>query len=323
MIFAAMTLLYATCMMAQEYLEGDIVYLSSSRYSKTMKSYVAASVNGVDTVTVTIKGNNVHEFHSQTQTHIIYRANDRIITWSDYSKHGLDMPFVAPIPDIYPGMYDVSEKDAILGTPGTIYWNIQNMMGSIMEMETFIADTEIPLHPEAKCALNVSIFGAEYANKISVRQLQRTYYVGNKAKKALEGITWRNIDQRAGLVLNDMWQESSIELLSITPREVSDEEFERSVECNIEYVEEMKTHPNLSSPLIRSLVTSTVKKMLKDYNKQGKKLTNKEVEDAMNIAQYIQDIKLESLALQRENGWLVEPEYDEPTFFDIEKKWAY
>ncbi len=309
MLTAVVVLLFATGMMAQNYFEGDIVYLTNAKYSEDMKKFTGNLLNSLDTVVVTIKGDKVHQYQTLGGIHTIYsNAASQIIVWGDYTRSGYYLPYVQLTPNIYPSLFDKSEKKTIAGKDGVLYSSRKDIMGTIQETLLFVTDMDTPIHPDAPLAYGANAFEQD---KIAMRYILRSYPVGKMRERSVEN----------GV---DIWMENSMEVISIKPREVSDGEFDIPADCNMEFYDELKQSEQLKNIIVKGVVKSTVKKLNKDLKKSGQKVTEKEVEDAINLGSMIKELQDANIQRMRETGIFVEPSYtEELELKNIEEKWSY
>ena len=308
--FMALGLFIAVSTSAQEYLEGDVIYRTFNQYSEFVKSTSPQFINGVDTVYVTIKGSRIHEFHKSTGVHVVYDNNERIRTWSDYTKDGFDVPFVAQTPSISLSTFKTNEKKTIVGKEGVLYKTVIDVMGTVAENEMFIGDTDIPVGPNAICILNVSIFGEDFKNKIGLRVTVNQYQTGSMQE------TMKKMGK-------ETWSSQSTELLQIQPRNVEDAEFMAPADVNIEYVEQIQPAPELKSGLVQMTLKATLKTINKDLKKQGMKMTMEDVEAGYNYGQFMINFHKKNAEYMRANNLVNDKVIEERIVYNIEEEWDF
>lgn len=304
--------LYSLCAMSQSnYLEGDVIYRTFNAYSAYMLSISPQFINGIDTVYVTIKGNRVHEYHKLTGIHTIYDNNDRVLMWSDNTKEGFNIPYVIPIPTTPLPSFPIQETKTIAGKNCTLYKNVNDVdgMGLVAETEFLVADTDIPIGPNAICGLNVSPYGKDFENKIALKTTVNQYQTGKMHERA----------KKTGI---EVWSSQSTELIRFSPREVSDDEFSAPGDVNIKYIEQIESSPELQNGLVRMVMKSQLKKLNK-LEKQGLKLTMADMEAAMSFGQYMIDLQKANRVYMKEHGLLNEPTFTEMVFYNIEEDWDF
>lgn len=310
-ILAAFCLLVSVSISAQtNYLEGDVIYRTFNHYSEYMRSISPQFINGVDTVYVTIKGNRVHEYHKTTGMHTIYDNNERIIMWSDNTKKGFNLPYVVQTPSLIPSTFKTKETKVIAGKEGTLYKKTMTVLESVSEFSLFIADTDVPIAPNAICVLNVSNFGKGFENKIGVKYSANMYQTGKMKEKS----------KALGI---ESWSSQSSELIRIEQREVNDNEFVAPADYDIEYVEVIEPSPELNNAFVQMTLKGTLNEINKEMKKQGMKLTMKDVEDAYSLGIYMTNLQKENAAYLREHKLITEQVTTEPVLYNIEEEWEY
>lgn len=310
-IFVMCAALYSLCVMSQSNcLEGDLVFRTFNAYSDFTQSTSPQFINGVDTVVITIKGNRVHEYHKSTGIHTIYDNNERVLMWSDNTKEGFNLPYVVQIPSTPPSAFKTQETKTIAGKEGILYKNVTDNMGVVVENEVFITDTDIPIGPNTVCVLNVSLFGKDFENKIAIKNTVNQYQTGKM----------QEMMKQMG---QETWSSQSSELISLSPREVNDNEFSAPSDVNIKYLEQIEPSPELQNGLVRMILKSTLKKVNKDLKKQGMKFTMADVEAAMSFGQYMIDLQKANKAYMQEHGLLNEPTFTERVSYNIEEDWDF
>lgn len=310
-ILAAFCLFLAVSLTAQnKCLEGDVIYRTYNQYSEFLKSLSPQFINGVDTVYVTIKGSRIHEHHKSNGVHVVYDNNERIRMWSDFTKEGFDLPYVVQLPGQSPATFKTNEKKIIAGKEGVLYKNVIDIMGTVAETEMFIADTEIPIGPNAICILNVSNFGKEFENKMGVKTVVRQYQTG----KMLE------ISKKQG---HETWSTQATELIGLQPRNVEDAEFLAPNDIKMEYKEVIEPAPELKNGLVQMTLKATLKSVNKDSKKYGIKLTMEDVEANYNFGQFMMKFHQQNAAFLRENNLVNDQVIEERVVYNIEEEWDF
>lgn len=307
----AICLFVATAASAEtNYLEGDLIYRTFSQYSEFVKSTSPQFINGVDTVYVTIKGSRVHEFHKSTGVHVVYDNNERVRMWSDNTKEGFDVPYAVQTPAESPATFKTKETKVIAGKEGTLYKNIIDVMGTIAETEVFIAETDIPVGPNAICILNVSMFGKDFENKIGIKANVNQYQTG----------TMQEMMKKAG---KETWSSQSTELIALQPRTVDDREFVAPDDVQMEYKDAIEPAPELKNMLVQMALKNTLKKINKEGKKQGIQMTMKDVEAGYNLGQFMIGFHQKNVQYMREHDMINEKVIEERIVYNMEEEWDF